>query len=47
MEARWGLRQVAPGEGYACSRPCGGGLYEMRRNVIAQVEGGRVDAPRT
>ena len=26
-----------PGEGYACSRPCGGGLYEMRRNVIAQV----------
>ena len=25
------------GDGQACSRSCGGGLYEMRRNVIAQV----------
>jgi hypothetical protein len=25
------------GDGQACSRSCGGGLYEMRRNVIAQA----------
>lgn len=33
------------GEGYACSRPCGGGLYEMRRNVIAQAVGGGMKCP--
>lgn len=32
-------------DGQACSRSCGGGLYEMRRNVIAQAVGGGIKCP--
>eukprot|EP00435_Cladocopium_sp_Y103_P013405 s330_g3.t1 len=32
-------------DGQACSRSCGGGLYEMRRNVLAQAVGGGVKCP--
>ena len=26
-----------PGEGQACSRSCGGGVYELRRAALAQA----------
>jgi len=29
----------------ACSRPCGGGLYELRRRVVAEAMGGGLECP--